>query len=148
MRIRLNLAESHVVEQMFDQLGSTLESTGDDAVQRRLYPAAYDDADAAGEFRELTEDGLRHDRTGRLAECLAELRAGRSMLRTEVVLDADATQRWLKVLNDLRLTYGVRLGISADDDNDLDERDPQVGMRARYLWLTALQDLLVTTVMG
>jgi hypothetical protein len=68
--------------------------------------------------------------------------------RTEVTLDADGAERWMRVLNDLRLTLGTQLNISEDDDYELDERDPQVQLRARYVWLTALQDALVRTVMG
>ena len=52
------------------------------------------------------------------------------------------------MLNDLRLTFGTRLDISEDDDFDLDESDPDVQLRARLPWLTALQDALVMTVMG
>jgi hypothetical protein len=65
-----------------------------------------------------------------------------------VILDGDGAERWMRVLNDLRLTLGTQLNISEDDDYELDEQDPQVHLRARYLWLTALQDALVTTVMG
>jgi hypothetical protein len=150
-RVRLNVAESHVLEQLFMELQELLDPEAldpSDPVRERLYPAAYADPDAEQAFRELTEAGLREDRTARVDECLAEVVAGRSLRRTEVVLDADGAERWMRVINDLRLTFGTRLDISEEDDYELDETDPQVHLRARYLWLTALQDALVTTVMG
>ena len=151
-RIRLNLVESHILEQLFGELQAALDSdapTADDAVRARLYPAAYEDPDDARAFRELTESSLSAERDERIEQSVAELRAGRTLRRTEVTVDADGAERWMKVLNDLRLTFGTQLGISEDEDNNtLDESDPQVHLRARYLWLTALQDALVTTVMG
>jgi uncharacterized protein DUF2017 len=151
VRLRLNLAESHVLEQVFIELQETLAPDAldpSDPVRQRLYPAAYPDPDAAQEYRELTEEGLREDRTARVDECLAEVVSGRTLRRTEVVLDAEGAERWMRVLNDLRLAFGTRLNISEDDEYELDEDDPQVHVRARYLWLTALQDALVMTVMG
>jgi len=151
VRIRLNPAESQVLEQLFYELQDVLEAVAldsSDPVRKRLYPAGYDDEQEASAFRELTESTLRQDRTERVDLCLAELLTGRSLRRTEVMLDEEGIPRWLRVLNDLRLTFGTRLGISEDDDNELDDADPQVQLRARYLWLTALQDVLVTTVMG
>jgi hypothetical protein len=150
-RLRFNMAESHVLEQLFGEMHDVLDPDAlgpSDPVRQRLYPAAYDDADAAQDFREITESGLHADRSERLDECLADVRAGRSVRRTEVTLDADGAERWMRVLNDLRLTFGTQLNISEDDDYELDERDPQVQLRARYVWLTALQDALVRTVMG
>lgn len=150
VRVRLNIAESHVLEQLFDELQADLAPDAldlSDPVRKRLYPAGYADAEAERAFRELTERTLRLDRTERVEECLTELLAGRSLRRTEVTLDAEGSQRWLKVINDLRLTFGTRLGIT-DDDYVLDDHGPQAQLRARYLWLTALQDTLVTTVMG
>jgi hypothetical protein len=150
-RVRLNLAEGHVLDQLFHELQDALapDALGpDDPVRRRLYPAAYDDAGDAQDYRELTEAALQADRSERVDQCLAELRSGRSIRRTEVNLDAEAAERWLRVLNDLRLTFGTRLEITEDDDYELDETDPDVQLRARYLWLTALQDALVTTLMG
>jgi hypothetical protein len=149
-RIRLNLAESHVLEQLFNELQDTLAPDAlapSDPVRERLYPAGYADAEQADAFRELTETSLRQERTERVDQCLAELLTGRSVRRTEVLLDADGAQRWLRVLNDLRLTFGTRLGISDDEDYVLDDGDPQLQLRARYLWLTALQDTLVVAVM-
>lgn len=148
VRIRFDLIESSVVEQLFAELTAVLTDETDDEVRRRLYPDAYADAEAAEAYRDLTETGLRLERCERLDECLDELRAGRSLRRTEVVLDADGTERWLRVLNDLRLALGTRLAISEDDSYVLDPHDPDAELRARYLWLTALQDSLVTAVMG
>jgi hypothetical protein len=150
-RLRLNLAESHVLEQLFHELQDVLAPDAlraDDAVRQRLYPAAYEDAAQAQAYRELTESALQADRSSRVDECRAELRSGRSIRRTEVVLDADTAERWLQVLNDMRLAFGTRLQISEDDEYELNEADPDVQLRARYLWLTALQDALVTTLMG
>ena len=152
VRIRLNLAESHVLEQLFTELQEILEPGAldpTDPVRRRLYPSAYADPDAAREYRELTEQSLLEERTARVDECLAEVVSGRSLRRTEVSLDADGVERWLRVLNDLRLTFGTQLDISDDDDEyDLHEDDPQAHLWARYLFLSALQNSLVTTVMG
>jgi hypothetical protein len=149
-RIRLNVAESYVLEELFNELHDDLEPGALDAadpVHKRLYPAGYADAEDEQAFRELTESTLRQDRSARVDACLGALLAGRSLRRTEVTLDAEGAQRWLRVVNDLRLAFGTRLGISDDDDYVLDEQDPQVQLRARYLWLTALEDLLVSTVM-
>jgi hypothetical protein len=150
-RVRLSLAESHVLEQIFAELQDTLEPGAlepDDPVRERLYPAGYEDDEAAQAFRELTESGLRQDRLERTDRCLAELLSARSLVRTDIHLDAESADRWIRVLNDMRLTFGTRLDISEDDDYDLDADDPEVYVRARYVWLTALQDMLVTSLMG
>ena len=151
VRVRLQLPETHLLDQLLGELQDQLAPEAlppSDPVRERLYPAAYaDDADAAA-FRELTESGLQHDRSERLGRCRTELHNARSILRTELVLAADAADRWIRVLNDARLTIGTRLDISEDDDGSLDATDPDVRDRARYVWLTALQDLLVTSLMG
>jgi hypothetical protein len=149
--MRLNVAESHVVEQLLDELCGILEPDAlgvDDPVHRRLYPDAYDDASEAAAFRELTETALQAERNERVGKCLAELHGGRSVRRTEIVLDAEGADRWIRVLNDLRLAYGTQLKITEDDDYQVHMTDPEAPVRARYLFLTALQDLLVETLMG
>jgi hypothetical protein len=52
------------------------------------------------------------------------------------------------VLNDLRLALGTRLGITEDDDPDLDPVDPAAQSRVIYYWLTALQDSVVQGLMS
>lgn len=83
-----------------------------DEVLARLFPSAYDEteAEAAGEFRRLTEGDLRAGvlaRAHRLAATAGE----------EHLSGADA-QAWLLAVNDLRLALGARLGLRTDDDAD------------------------------
>ncbi len=151
VRIRLALAEAHVLEQMLGELEELLEPDAlepSDPVRERLYPAAYDDDTDSAAYRELTEAALQRDRRNRADACLAELRDARSLVRTDITLDADGADRWIRVLNDMRLALGTRLDVGEDDDYELDPGDPEVHMRARYVWLTALQDMLVTTLLG
>lgn len=151
VRARFSLAEAHLLDEVFGELADVLAPDAlpaTDPVRARLYPAGYEDAEDAAAYRELTEAGLHQDRSERLERCRSELRKARLRVRTEVVLAPDAADRWIRVLNDLRLTLGTRLDITDDDDYDLDEEDPDIRERARYVWLTALQDLLVTALMG
>ncbi len=81
-----------------------------DEVLARLFPSAYDEseAEAAGEFRRLTEGDLRAGvlaRAHRLAATAGE----------EHLSGADA-RAWLLAVNDLRLALGARLGLRTDHD--------------------------------
>jgi Domain of unknown function (DUF2017) len=146
LRLRLDPVEVDVLGQLLDELSEVLNGTseGDDGVLERLYPAAYpDDDEAAVEFRTLTESSLTAERTERIALCRAELVAS-----SDIDLgDPDAGRRWIQVLNDLRLTHGTRLGITEDDDPDIDPTDPGQRSRLLYYWLTAVQDSVVQALM-
>lgn len=150
VRVRLSLAEAHVLQQMINDLQDVLGPDGldpADPVHERLYPAAYESAADSEDFRELTEEGLREQRGERADQCLAELLRARSLVRTELSLDPESADRWIRVLNDMRLTLGTRLEITEDDDYELHSDDPQIHLRARYVWLTALQDMLVGSLL-
>lgn len=60
-------------------------------------------------------------------------------------------RRWLGALNDLRLTIGIRLEVTEDDEEglyqlpDSDERKPLV---MAYLWLGAMQESLLEAMTG
>ncbi len=146
VRINLEVVEVGLLATLFDDLGGALEVLPeDDPVRQRLFPSAYpEDEDAATEFRELTEDSLRGARVERLERCRAELPSAEG----NVELDDEAAQRWLTVLNDLRLAIGTRLNVSEDDEPGIDPADPDAQSRAIYHWLTALQDSLVHAVAG
>ena len=148
LRLRLEAVEAAVLESLFDQFEALLdgpEGDGAEAIRARLVPAAYrDDAEAQAEYERLTADTLRADRTERFAACRAELTAGRDLDLT----DPEAAQRWLQVLNDLRLALGTRLHVTEDEPRDVDPDDPDSEMWAVYHWLTAVQDSVVVELMS
>ena len=130
-----------LLDDLLDAFGTLPEN---DPVRQRLFPDGYrDDEEAAAEFRELTETGLRDDKAARAERCRAELPAGSG----ELPLPPDAAERWLTVLNDLRLALGTRLGVTEDEPADIDPADPRAQSWVVYYWLTTLQDGLVQTAM-
>lgn len=68
-------------------------------------------------------------------------------------LAADECRHWLGSLNDLRLTIGTRLEVSDEDEGQdgslyrLPDSDPRKPMVMAYLWLGALQETLIETMM-
>lgn len=115
----------------------------EDPVLARLFPDGYkEDPEAAGEFRRYTEHGLREGKLAGARTVLAEMPGKGGRVRLS---EADA-QVWLRVLNDVRLALGVRLGISEDYEHDLanvDTADPRAAYLQVYDWLTFLQETLV-----
>jgi hypothetical protein len=115
----------------------------DDPVLARLLPDAYrDDPEASGEFRRYTEQDLR---SGKVAAAMTVLQTlppsgGRVRLSQS---DAGA---WLRALNDVRLALSVRLGVTDDFDEqveDMSADDPRSAYVWVYQWLAFLQDSLV-----
>ncbi|MEU5215750.1 DUF2017 domain-containing protein [Streptomyces sp. NPDC020807] len=131
-----------------------------DPALRRLFPDAYGDESedlraAASDFRRFTENDLRaRKRTDALTvvRALDEL-SGASAGEGGAVLKLtpDESRAWLGALNDLRLTIGTRLDIQDDEESErlyrLPDSDPRKPMVMAYLWLGALQESLVGTLM-
>jgi hypothetical protein len=119
------------------------EGPPEDPALARLLPDAYrDDAEAAGEFRRFTEEDLRSGKVAAAQTVLATLPEDGG----KVDLSTEDAQVWLRALNDVRLTLGVRLSITedfADRVLDLDPADPRSAYLWIYDWLTFLQETLV-----
>ena len=145
IRLQLEPIESELLDGLLDDLDTALGSlSDDDPVRQRLFPAAYrDDPQAADEFRSLTESSLREARSERIGACRTELPAQGGTL----ALAGDDAERWLTVLNDVRLGIGTRLDVREDEYPVVDPADPQAQARAIYHWLTVLQDSLVHAAM-
>lgn len=148
IRVRLGAPEADTLSSLVADLVAALQPGGldaDDPVYRRLYPDGYqDNPEAADAFRSLTEQSLRDERLVRAEQCLAELAAaGSGRGKLDVTLDPSAAERWLRVLNDMRLAIGTRIGITEDDDYDFRPDDPEAMPRAIYAYLTGVQDALV-----
>lgn len=119
-----------------------------DPAVRRLVPDAYADADAAREFRRLTETDLLSRRGVDAAVVRATLGDvpdipedpdDPALLEVvAVALTADQAQSWLRTLAAIRLVMATRLGIADADHHDA--RDPRFGI---YDWLGYRLDALV-----
>ncbi|MER8070081.1 DUF2017 domain-containing protein [Streptomyces sp. NPDC094034] len=129
-----------------------------DPALARLFPDAYGDDDDelrefSSEFRRFTENDLRGRKREdgmalvRTLDALAVEEGGAAVLK----LTADDCRHWLGALNDLRLTIGTRLEVSDEDEGGelyrLPDSDPRKPMVMAYLWLGALQESLVETLM-
>ncbi len=109
----------------------------------------------SAEFRRFTEMDLR---TGKRDDALAVVRTLDALSPAQdggavLTLTGDECLRWLRSLNDLRLTIGTRLEVSDADQGEegslyrLPDTDPRKPMVMAYLWLGALQESLVETLM-
>ena len=143
---------SGLVGQFAELVDGAETSHGDPAIER-LAPDAYEDAEAALEFRDLTEADLLDRRRDDAATVLATLVEASeipddpddpALLETVAVpLDEQATGAWLRTLAAIRLVLATRLGITDVDDHDSD--DPRFGI---YDWLGYRLDGLVKVVDG
>ncbi|MEE1796708.1 DUF2017 domain-containing protein [Streptomyces sp. BE308] len=131
-----------------------------DPALARLFPEAYGDEDkelreASAEFRRFTENDLR---TRKREDALAVVRTLDALTPSGdggavLALTAEECRNWLGALNDLRLTIGTRLEVSDEDEGQegslyrLPDSDPRKPMVMAYLWLGALQETLVETLM-
>ncbi|MFE6037703.1 MULTISPECIES: DUF2017 domain-containing protein [unclassified Streptomyces] len=131
-----------------------------DPALARLFPEAYGDEDkelreASAEFRRFTENDLR---TRKREDALLVVRTLDALTPTGdggavLTLTADECRSWLGSLNDLRLTIGTRLEVSDEDEGQdgslyrLPDSDPRKPMVMAYLWLGALQETLIETLM-
>ncbi|MFE7460922.1 DUF2017 domain-containing protein [Streptomyces sp. NPDC057554] len=140
-----------------------------DPALARLFPDAYGGPEGAAprgtseeelrelsaEFRRFTENDLRSRKREdaltvvRTLDSLASAGDGGGVL----TLTAVECRAWLGSLNDLRLTIGTRLEVSDEDEGEdgslyrLPDSDPRKPMVMAYLWLGALQETLVETLM-
>ncbi|MYW32005.1 DUF2017 domain-containing protein [Streptomyces sp. SID2119] len=140
-----------------------------DPALARLFPDAYGGPEGAAaeekseeelralsaEFRRFTENDLRSRKREdalavvRTLDALSPAGDGAAVL----TLTADECRSWLGSLNDLRLTIGTRLDVSDEDEGEegslyrLPDSDPRKPMVMAYLWLGALQETLVETLM-
>jgi hypothetical protein len=125
----------------------------DDPVLARLFPSAYEDADAAAEFRRFTEGTLRDGKAAGAAAIIDTLEEaglpaefGASKVVIDVELDEQAALSWLKSFTDLRLALATRLEVEQDDEGfwrALPDDDPRSQAHDIYEWIGALQETLV-----
>jgi hypothetical protein len=107
---------------------------------RRLFPAAYEDAEAQDEYARLVGGELLDGRRRALATIRETV--GRERLT------AEQAESWLTGLTALRLVLGTRLDVGEDEAPSFDPSDPRAREWAVYFYLSWLQEQLVEAMAG
>jgi Domain of unknown function (DUF2017) len=107
---------------------------------RRLFPAAYEDAEAQDEYARLVGGELLDGRRRALATIRETVGRDR--------LTAEQAESWLTGLTALRLVLGTRLNLREDEPPGVDPSGPRAHESAVYLYLTWLQEQLVEAMAG
>ncbi|HEX9890601.1 MAG TPA: DUF2017 family protein [Actinomycetota bacterium] len=133
-RLRLSEEERAVLRGLPGQMRAMLDS--EDPSAYRLFPPGYqDDPRRAEEFRLLTRDDLVAHKKAAFQVLEETLDADR--------LDEDQLAAWMGALNDLRLVLGTRLGVTDEDEPDVDPDDPDAPVRSLYSFLGWLMEQAV-----
>lgn len=149
VRLELEDFEVHLLRTLPAAVRALLEEGApDDPVLARLFPpVAPDDEDTDAEVRRLIYDDLLQERLEALEQFSEALEAGRNHRgKTIVDLDAEGTATALKVLNDVRLTLGMRIGITALDRDEVDEEHPAYPTLAVMDHLAWIQEQLLGVI--
>jgi hypothetical protein len=105
------------------------------------------EAEAAGEFRRLTERDLRNGKVADAEVLLATLPPEGGRLK----LTEEQCDQWLRALNDIRLAIGTQIGVTEDHERmlaDLAPGDPRAAAYDVYNWLSVVQETLVRALAG
>lgn len=114
-----------------------------DASNKKLFPAYTTDASLDAELQEILHGELKAGRMERVTAFQAEIRACIQGEHTIRLNDA-GVDRWLGVLNDLRLIVANELGIDSDDWGRNLTKEQATSRPVRiYGYLTHLQGALM-----
>lgn len=153
VELTLDGPEAELLRDVPEQLRLLYDAPADDPARARLFPRAYLDPTeerAELEWQALVQPSLLRDRIDALDRVLDALDRGEAKgRRLRVALAPDEVSVWLAVLNDARLAFGTRLGITDDTDvHRIAANDPKAPEKAAYAWLTVLQGELVEALLG
>ncbi len=127
-----------------EKIPQALEASGN----RRLFPTYAEDQAVDDELREWLQPELKAQRQERVTAFQRELKAA-GVADGVVRLDDATLDRWIGVLNDLRLILAGELGIDADDwPERLSKEQRQAPAVRIYLYLTGLQAALLENGFG
>lgn len=139
------------LEELLDFSGPTTEP--EDPVLLRLFPTAYDDEEAASDFRRFTEGTLRDSKSaaaGAIIDALEDAGLPPVLDEDGLVIDVELTEpeaeTWLRSFTDIRLALATRLGVEEGDEEfwySLPDDDPRSQAHDIYEWIGYLQETLV-----
>jgi len=139
-RLNLDVDERELLGRLLAELRDLLAAPGDDPVVRRLFPAAYHQAEHAAhdaEYRRLMHDEL-------VASRLAGIETVEAALAARGPLDEGQVHALMQAINALRLVLGTVLDVGEDVDLDeLPDDHPMFGEHHLYGFLSWLLEWTV-----
>ncbi|HVL51262.1 MAG TPA: DUF2017 family protein [Actinomycetota bacterium] len=131
--LNLPLPERMLLRSLLPELKHLVETR--DPTTRRLFPTAYhDNPELEQEYRSLMGSELANGRLVAVSTVLATI--------DEQELALPALERWMDVINSLRLVFGTRLE-AGEDPPVLQPEDPDASAYAVYEYLGWLMDQAV-----
>jgi len=143
--VRLDADEAGALRRLIADMRSLLvnDDRSDPALER-LYPDAYEDPDDQRSYRELIGTELQQEKVRALDRMTSTIGSDGPV---EAELPLDQAHVWLRALTDMRLTLGVRLGVTEDlGGEDVDPEDPEAVAWTLLHWLGWLQEQLLATI--
>lgn len=139
--LMLERDEAVVVVSLLDDMIEFLSfDNPDDAIEKRLFPNAYDDDAEAEKFTEMVGDELRSTKIRNLEL----MRTGIDHSGGRTILTADDAETWLRGLSDLRLALGTRLEVTEEKMARIpEEDDPEAPALGLLHWLAWLQEMMI-----
>lgn len=150
-RIHVDLPspEHDLLRSLPEQLAPILRGERDVAgAHERLFPPAYDDADADAAYRDLVSQALADERLAALEAFAETLDAGVThAAHWQTDLDRDQAEAWLSATNDARLVLATVVGIRSEAqwEEPSTARSPA---GAALLYLGLLQEELLDALSG
>jgi hypothetical protein len=140
--LRIPSSERELLRTLPAQLRELLtggDAATDPALRRLFPPATMDDAQINAEFDRLMRDDLSAEKLAAIDTFERTVDAQR--------LSEDELTSWLAAINDLRLVFGVRLNVTEETTAaNYDPEDPLAQLYAVYLYLTFLEDHLISAL--
>lgn len=131
-----------------DPLFASLEVGGSDTIPEdpalaRLFPNAYEEDAEAGEFRQVTEQGLLNRKMQDAMQVTSALGLGGEVPNerktVEVDISALTLPAWARTMTALRLAIAARIGLGTAEDHDrLLEDEESRGTVLVFDWLAAI----------
>lgn len=171
LRLRLDLDEARLLDQLVAQLVGLLESHSgtsldpdplfaslevggsdeppEDPALARLFPNAFEDEDDASAFRRVTEQGLINRKLQDALLVSSELSPGlddasEPDAKTEVLITPETLPAWVRTITALRLAIAARIDLTEEADHARLLADDETRSTVLvYDWLAAILDSIL-----
>jgi hypothetical protein len=140
--LELNATEAAILRDLVEQMRALVkESDAADPVRGRLFPDAYEDKEDAEAYRGMTGGDLstlKLEALDRVSESLGQRGS------TRIAVNQEGAEAWIRVLTDMRLAIGTRLGVTEGTmDHEPDDSDPDFAPLQTLHWLGWLQERIL-----